>query len=234
MDRFSTGFEVKFADDAPDGAFSGYGAFFGNVDSYGDVIQKGAFRETLKEAKANGFFPPMLLNHGGGMFCGSPEDELPVGAWVDMHEDENGLRVEGHIAIKTRRGGEVYELLRMEPKPALNGLSIGYRVREAALGTKPGEPRRTIKKAELIEVSIVTLPANGKARVGSVKSHEHIRTIRDFETHLRDVLGYSNAAAKAIASHGYKFAQPRDEGDEHGRIAAAILRGTAILQSNKG
>ncbi len=34
-------FEVKVDTDEETGVFSGYGAFFGNEDSYGDVIEKG-------------------------------------------------------------------------------------------------------------------------------------------------------------------------------------------------
>ena len=40
--------EIKLANDAT-GSFSGYGAIFGNVDSYGDTIAKGAFKTTLRE-----------------------------------------------------------------------------------------------------------------------------------------------------------------------------------------
>ena len=59
--------DVKFA--AADGAeamtFKGYGAIFGNVDSYGDVIVQGAFKRTLRDAKRDNNLPAMLLQHGG-------------------------------------------------------------------------------------------------------------------------------------------------------------------------
>jgi len=45
MDRLACGFEVKFAEGAPEGTFSGYGAMFGSQvedeDGGGDVILKG-------------------------------------------------------------------------------------------------------------------------------------------------------------------------------------------------
>lgn len=208
MDRFNCGFEVKFATDAETGSFSGYGAVFGNVDSYGDVIQKGAFRDTLRDAKKSGTWPAMLLQHGGF----TTEDEMPVGIWTLMEEDEVGLHVEGKLALGTQRGKETHELLKMQPRPALNGLSIGYRAKEVGIGTKPDEPRRTLKKIDLFEVSLVTFPANGKARIGAVKSAGDIKTIRDFEGFLRDAGGFSHAAAKAIAAGGFKaHTDPRDE-----------------------
>jgi hypothetical protein len=52
MDRLDfTLAELKFAsgDEAPARAFSGDGAVFRNLDSYGDVIAKGAFKRTLRD-----------------------------------------------------------------------------------------------------------------------------------------------------------------------------------------
>jgi HK97 family phage prohead protease len=198
--------EVKFSGDQNAMTFSGYGAVFGNVDSYGDVIAKGAFRESLGRSKKAGDWPAMLSQHGG--FLGS--DMTPVGLWTDMYEDESGLRVEGKLA-PTPRGQELYALMKMEPRPAISGLSIGYQAKEWSVRTRPEEPRRTLKSVELLEVSIVTKPANPKARITGIKAFP---TIRDFESFLRDVGGFSNAHAKRIASHGYKSIEAeRDAGD---------------------
>ena len=62
---------------------------------------------------------------------------------------------------------------------------------------------KTIKS--LPEVSLVTFPMNELARTGAVKAAD-IRTVRDFEDALRDVLGFSHAAAKSIAQRGFKVA----------------------------
>ncbi|HWO94196.1 MAG TPA: HK97 family phage prohead protease, partial [Dehalococcoidia bacterium] len=189
MERFACALELKFADsDTKEMTFSGYGAVFGNVDSYGDVIQKGAFRETLREAKKSKQFPAMLLQHGG--WGVTSEDFTPIGIWTDMEEDDVGLRVEGKLA-DTARGREAYTLLKMTPRPAINGLSIGYRAKEYSLGTKPEEPRRTLKKVDLLEVSLVTFPANPKARVSAVKSIEQLSTLAEAERYLRDACGLS-------------------------------------------
>jgi hypothetical protein len=99
--------EIKFA--AGDGAeartFSGYGAVFNNVDSYGDVIDPGAFKKTLSEAKKSDAWPAMLLQHGGFGF--NADDMTPIGIWTEMDEDENGLKITGKLA-DTQRGNEVY------------------------------------------------------------------------------------------------------------------------------
>lgn len=165
-EAYVTPIEIKFAADGQPGAFSGYGAFFGNVDAYGDVIAKGAFKETLRDWRKDKRLPPMLVQHGGWMI--SDSDGLPIGKWTSMDEDEKGLTVEGRlINLDTERGKAIYGAMK---EGVLDGLSIGYRAKEFSLGTKPEEPRRTLKKIDLVEVSVVTFPANGKARVESVKS----------------------------------------------------------------
>jgi hypothetical protein len=191
MDRLHCGLgEVKFAGNDGDMSFAGYGAVFGNVDSYGDVIAPGAFKDTLSAAKRSGNWPAMLSQHGG--FLGS--DMTPIGVWTDMKEDDTGLYVEGKLA-DTPRGVEAYKLLKMTPRPAINGLSIGYIAKDWSMRSRPDEPRRTLKSVDLMEVSLVTMPANPKARVQSVKALNP----REIEDALRDA-GLSRAdAVKAAA-----------------------------------
>lgn len=278
MDRLRFDMEVKFASDKT-GVFSGYGAMFGNVDAGGDVIEKGAFKDTLREWEDKGKYPPMLLQHGGGMFGGA-DDLLPIGKWTSMEENSKGLKVEGELfAMNTERGTYIYEGLK---SGALDGMSIGYKTIKFRNGSKAGEPRRYLESLKLFELSVVTFPMNDKARVGSVKAidrdlreaikelgdaidlhQEHmdgteppnmasqkkmmrmmerafealttgkpggmksLTTIREFEDFLRDVGGYSHAAAKAIAAGGFKATDPRDE--DGADLAAIIRRNIATL-----
>lgn len=218
--------EVKFAeaDVKANGEFAGYGAVFGNVDSYGDVIQEGAFKATLADWKDGGKLPPMLLQHGGMGLTDS--DQMPIGKWTKMAEDSRGLYAEGKlINLDTERGKTVYGALK---EGVLDGLSIGYRAKEFTLRGKPEEPRRTLKAVDLVELSVVTFPANGKARISQVKSASGIGTIRDFEQFLRDVGGFSNAQAKAIAASGFKATDPRDE--DEADLAALLRRNIARFQ----
>lgn len=148
--------DVKFASsDDETKTFTGYGAVFGNTDAYGDVVAKGAFAKTLKR-DAN---PLMFLNHD--------PYSLPIGVWTKLVEDDIGLKVEGHF-IDTQAGRDTYTASK---SGAITGLSIGFRPQEVKIG-KPGtdEPLRLIKSVELLEISVVTFPANGKARIGDVKN----------------------------------------------------------------
>ncbi|RVT99091.1 HK97 family phage prohead protease [Rhodovarius crocodyli] len=206
--------EVKLASEGADMTFSGYGAVFGNIDSYGDVIEPGAFGATLAEAKASGDWPAMLLQHGGL----TAEDNTPIGIWTDLAEDGIGLKVTGKLA-DTPRGREIYTLLKMEPRPAIKGMSIGYRAAAYEQRTKPEDPRRRLTKLDLFEVSIVTFPANRKANITDVKSG---LTERDAERALRDA-GFSRSEAKAVIASGFKALPQRDAGEAGTKAALERL-----------
>ena len=79
---------------------------------------------------------------------------------------------------------------------ALDGLSIGFRVKKFTNGTKPNEPRRKLEALDLMELSIVTFPANDKARVGAVKSDFDPR---ELEASLREADLSRSDAVKAVA-----------------------------------
>lgn len=207
--------DVKMGEDASVMTFSGYGAVFNNVDSYGDVIVPGAFANTLSDAKTTGIAPSMLLNHGG--WGVSAEDMMPIGVWTRMSEDGVGLFVEGKLA-KTQRGMEAYELLKMG---AITGMSIGYITKKYEARTKPDDPKRKLLELDLKELSLVTFPANLKARVSSVKSS---LTIRDAEKALRDA-DFSREEAKIILASGFKAILPlRDAGGGQTEDVVADLR----------
>jgi HK97 family phage prohead protease len=231
IERASFGLrELKLAQTDSEGmTFEGYGAVFGNVDSYGDVIQPGAFADTLAAAQKSGIWPAMLLQHGGwGM---GAEDMTPIGIWTSMAEDGVGLKVSGKLA-DTARGREAYALLKMEPRPAITGLSIGYIAKEWAQRSKPEEPRRTLKKVDLMEVSLVTFPANGKARISAVKSVDEIASLADAEAFLREVGGLSKSQAVAFIAR-VKAAADRGEPDTLSELRESLQkRGRALALGN--
>lgn len=216
LERFGCAMQqVKFigGEQTRVGTFSGYGAVFGNVDSYGDVIAKGAFKRTLARSK----MPKMLLQHGG-MFFGGVEDGIPIGKWTSMEEDDFGLAVTGELfALETQKGQYIYEGLK---SGALDGLSIGYVPVSFTQGQQAGEPERTLTDIELYECSIVTFPANTKALVDSVKSIEELIKPSDFEKYLRDA-GASRSQAAAFVSGLRKSLRQSDSERQSQTIAKA-------------
>ena len=162
---------------------SGYGAVFGNMDGGGDIIMPGAFKECI----AKGRKPKMLWQHDASM---------PIGAWDEMREDENGLYMKGRISKKAAKGAEIAELVKMG---AIEGLSIGYRTQEYEMDMDKGA--RKLTKLDLWETSVVTFPMNELANIYAMKSEEI--TERDLERAFRD-MGHSRRMAKAMAGGAFK------------------------------
>ncbi len=161
--------------------FSGYGAVFGNTDAYDDVIMPGAFSKFLADVKAGmQNWPAMLLQHGG--FNLSAESMTPIGSWLHLSEDSHGLKVSGQLT-DTVRGRDTYALMKMQPRPAISGLSIGYITKEFIAKSQPTDPKRRLTRLDLVEIFVVSFPGNAKARVGAIKTLSDVSE-RDFETAL--------------------------------------------------
>jgi HK97 family phage prohead protease len=224
MQRMTVPFcEIKLADSKGGVmSFSGYGAAFNNVDSYGDVIAPGAFAKFLSDIQENREPWPAMLSQHGAMGLTS-EDLTPIGAWSSLSEDGKGLSTAGDLA-KTQRGIEMHTLLSMKPRAAIDGLSIGYIAKKWDPRTKPEDPRRTLREIVLVEISPVTFPANRNARVSSVKSIEDMTGLSEIETYLREAGGFSRAEAKTLVAR-IKAAGRDDAISDLDQLTAA-LRGT--------
>ena len=211
---------------AEDGTFSGYGSVFGVRDSYGDVVEPGAFATSLQAWAAKGKLPKMLWQHRASE---------PVGIWTKMHEDEKGLYVEGRLIREIARGAEAYALMKAG---AVDGLSIGYV--PVVEGWDKATQTNRVKQVDLWEVSPVTFPANEAAQIENVRSAP--ATLRELERALRDA-GLSREQAKALMSRGAKALElrdaaesgPEDEVDPHSPAAKQLKEllegGIAFMQS---
>ena len=206
-----------------DGVFSGYGSIFGNKDSYGDVVMAGAFGPSLAEHRRKGTKPKMFWQH---------DPHRPIGSWTDFAEDGKGLWVEGRLNMEVQQAREAYALLKAGD---IDGLSIGYVPTKVEPDEKAGVLR--LKEVRLIEVSVVSHPANDRALVDSVKAAE-IENLRqrlaagdrlkrrELESLMKEYLGLSNSEAERASlallptdDQGAPEVEPK--GDE---FAAAFLR----------
>ena len=125
--------------------FAGYAAVFDRVDHGGDVVRPGAFAGVSAGV-------PLLWQHLPGEAIGTVER---------VEEDARGLRVIGRVSGRTGAGRAAARALRDR---AVDGLSFGYRVREAR-----GAGPRELLALELVEVSVVTHPMQPLARVIAVE-----------------------------------------------------------------
>lgn len=195
-----------------DGTVEGYGSVFGERDSYDDVIAPGAFKGSLAAHKTAGTMPAMLWQHDGAK---------PIGIWTEMVEDSKGLRIKGQLALETVLGKEAHALLKLG---ALNGLSIGFVSKQWTYDRDTDV--RTLTELDLWEVSLVTFPANGKARVTNVKAADDLAAPKDAERLLRDA-GFSKSDATAFVSRVMRMGEARRESADS--TAAAIQAADRLL-----
>ena len=127
------------------------------------MVMPGAFRASLAKRGSGGV--KMLFQH---------DPNTPIGVWLDIREDGEGLFVKGRLTTEVERAREVLSLMRAG---ALDGLSIGYRTVRGRTDAKTG--LRALKEVDLWEISVVTFPMLPEARWSASRSALHLaRTIR--------------------------------------------------------
>jgi phage head maturation protease len=105
---------------------------------------------------------------------------------------------------------------------AIDGLSIGFYPKEYEIDEE--KERRTIKKIDLVEVSVVEEPADLRARVTQIKSAiEAAQTIRDIEAALRDA-GLSRAASQTLVAKMKSMLQGELEAEHKAAAIAAAFQ----------
>lgn len=210
-------FELKdgTGDDSNFIFIKGLGSTFGNVDSVGDIVEKGAFVSSLMKK-----MPKLLLQHRSADV---------IGVWDKAYETELGLALEGRLFKDNTLVKNAYPALK---EGGIDSMSIGFNTVEADYDAKTGI--RTLKEVDLWEVSLVTFPANDKAKIMSVKSlngddkinaedAEGILTKQDFERVLKDCGAFTNKAAKILASR-FKETQCDADNTQRDVVQAAMLK----------
>jgi len=126
----------------------GYTSVFGNLDSYEEIVDQGAFADWLTGNP--GKQVPLLWMHD--------RYTLPIGLTTALSEDAVGLRFAGQIA-ETALGADVVRLIE---SGAVRSSSFAYNVRG---WEKSEDGVWHLTKLDLIEVSAVTtgFGANDKA-----------------------------------------------------------------------
>jgi HK97 family phage prohead protease len=175
--------ELKAAERS--GVIEGLASTWDDLDLHGDILQKGAFQESLDEHAAAGTQPAMLFGHS---------QNEPIGRWLEIREDNQGLRVKGQLTLTVRKAQEAYDLAR----DGALALSIGFR----PIRQKAHKGANLIEKVFLGEVSLVGLAANPRARITSVKSLSQVTSITEYQSFLHD-LGLSVREAKRLARSGW-------------------------------
>lgn len=159
--------DVKAGGDS-EGSFTAYASVFGVKDSYGDVVEPGAFKHTLELWEAKGRPIPLLFGHN------NKDPDYFIGSVTKASEDAKGLLVECQIDTSTAKGATVYKLVK---DGLLAEMSFMYRVTDGDFITPVVDGKSdwrneyySIKGVDLYEVSVVHVGANPDTSIMDVKS----------------------------------------------------------------
>ena len=148
--------------DGDKGIVTLYASAFGNIDSDGDVMEKGAFTKTIQERGPGSGKSRIkhLYQH----------DRMnPIGVPITMEQDENGLLIQSKVSDV--KNGDYIKLYR---DGVITEHSIGFEIvksdRMAGGQMTRGEDVQYIKEVKLWEYSAVTWGANENTPVVGMKS----------------------------------------------------------------
>lgn len=154
---------VKAGDnDQEEGVFEAYASTFTREpDSYGDVVAKGAFENTLKEWADSGNTIPILFGHR------MDDPDFNIGGVLEASEDEHGLKVAGQLDLDNPKAAQVYRLMKGK---RLNQMSFAFDVLDEGQVEEDGQKLNELRELKLYEVSIVPIGANQDTEVLAVKA----------------------------------------------------------------
>ena len=145
------------------GTIAGYFSTYDKTpDSYGDIIEPGAFTETLKAREESGHPFPLCFNH---------DFSAVIGAVNSVKDTEKGPYIEATF-LDTELAQDVRKMLL---SGAIYQFSFAYDVLERRNPTEEEEKMgitNVLKKLEVFEISVVTVPANQNAVATEVKAIE--------------------------------------------------------------
>lgn len=154
-------FQVKEAgEDTP--SITAYASTFDREpDSYGDVVARGAFADSLKKWEESGNSIPLLFGHR------TDDPMMNIGKVTKAVEDERGLLIEAEFDMDNPNGAYAHKLV-MEKR--LCKLSFAFDVLDQGTVTlEDGTKANELRKMDIYEVSLVPIPANQHAEVVSAK-----------------------------------------------------------------
>lgn len=155
-------FSIKAAgqdDGLGEGVFTGYASVFGNVDSYGDIVQPGAFKDSLEAWRAKGDPIPLLWGHD--MY--DPFSNLGHIDPNEAVEDDKGLLVRGQLDLSNPKAAQVFKMLKGR---RVTDMSFAYHVLEES---KKADGNHLLK-LDLLEASVVPVGANPETDILAVKA----------------------------------------------------------------
>ena len=171
-------YEVK----SENGMITGYASTWTREpDSYGDVVAKGAFLESIEQIKAEGKVLPLLFNHQG--------DNLNayIGTVFNLEEDDHGLKFDADFDDTA----EAQRARQLASDGRLVKFSFAYDILDQAeITLEDGRKANELRKLNIHEVSLVLYPANPDTSVIEVKSGRRNR--KSDEEIIKQIISLAN------------------------------------------
>jgi len=188
--------------DKTEGIIEGFASVFGVKDSWGDVVTEKAFDRTLDEKTASDI--RMLRGHNPNVI---------IGEWTEMDIREQGGQkgffMKGQLYLDMEDGKNAAKLIQ---RKQLDGLSIGAGIVKGT-STYGDDGTRFLNDLDLLENSVVTFPANTKARISTIKTAHDLAL---FKRQIEDILCDANIHredAREIVAKGVTDELIRREAD---------------------
>ena len=168
-------------------------------DSYGDIVIKGAFTETIAKKKATGHPFPLCYGHDLNQIIGKIDS---------IEEDDTGLKVSATF-LDTPLAQEKRELVK---EGIVWQFSFSYDILGVEKATDEERKKgimQKLTKLDLYEVSLVPVPANQTAIVTDVKSGRR-NSAKDEEA----IRGAINAISEAVSALEALLSDTQADSDE--------------------
>jgi HK97 family phage prohead protease len=186
-----------------------------SIDRSSDKILSTAWTKGgLKNFQNN---PILLFNHNY---------DKPIGRVVEVDTDSKGLRIKGVIS---KSAGDVYNLVK---EGVLSTFSVGFMIKDADYDKSADG--LIIKDAELLEVSVVSVPCNQDATFSVAKSFDNQEDYHTFKKQfVENALGGQPSAETGGSSEGANVASRKlkmDEQNTQDMINKAVADALAASQ----
>lgn len=170
-------FEVKAINELDDFLrIEAFASTFGNIDRHDDIIDPDAFKDSISQLKKDARDTPLIEGTQFKALLPSlfqHDTDKPIGSIVSLKTNDQGLLVTILLPKEdTRVAGQIMPQLKVR---SIKSLSIGGFITKRSFDD---ETRiRTILRFDLMEISLVTIPANPEAIITSFKSREEIEDL---------------------------------------------------------
>ena len=185
------------SDGLGEGEFKALVSVFGNIDTYGDVVLKGAFTEDLRRWAESGDAIPVVWSHRW-------DDPFShIGQVLAAEETDEGLLVHGALDLDNPTAMQVHRLLKGR---RITQFSFAYDVVEGGEVKRDGETVHELRKLKVHEVGpclvgvnqetdLVAAKALGLAKAGRVLSKTNLTLLTSARDALNDVIAAADRDA---------------------------------------